>query len=173
MDIVHHPRATTRRAPAEIVDEIPNIDHRFGDGRAEILGIAVCDDHGPPLHTVLAPDSTIVVRISVRAKTNLDRPIVGIIFRDQRGVDFAGSNTDERRLSFAAARWPAKFARWISISTFRRSTRLRSRSRPAVANGTLEHFTICDWIDNAVVLQMSPPEGPHVRPLPLSAAAWK
>jgi hypothetical protein len=37
---------------------------------------------------------------------------------------------------------------------------------PAVANGTLERFGVCDWIDNAVVLQMLPPEGPmygHLR----------
>ena len=31
---------------------------------------------------------------------------------------------------------------------------------PAVANGTLDRFAVCDWIDNAVVLQMTPPEGP-------------
>jgi hypothetical protein len=31
---------------------------------------------------------------------------------------------------------------------------------PAVANGTLERFAFCDAIDNAVVLQMAPPEGP-------------
>src|SRR5436305_3560673 len=30
------------RAP-EIVESIPNIDHRFGDGRAEVIGIAVYD----------------------------------------------------------------------------------------------------------------------------------
>ena len=28
---------------------IPNIDHRYGDGRAEILGIAVLDEQGAPL----------------------------------------------------------------------------------------------------------------------------
>ena len=37
------------RAP-EIVETIPNIDHRYGDGRAEILGIAVLDEQGAPLH---------------------------------------------------------------------------------------------------------------------------
>ena len=30
----------------EVVDTIPNIDHRFGDGRAEIMGIAVLDEQG-------------------------------------------------------------------------------------------------------------------------------
>ena len=79
-------------APPEVVEEIPNIDHRFGDGRAEILGIAVFDESGSKL-TSLQPNSTIVVRISVRAKANLDRPIVGFMFRNHLGVDFAGTNT--------------------------------------------------------------------------------
>ena len=43
--------------------------------------------------SALQPDSTIVVRISVRAKANLDRPIVGFMFRNHLGVDFAGTNT--------------------------------------------------------------------------------
>ena len=33
------------RAP-EVVETIPNVDHRYGDGRAEILGIAVMDEQG-------------------------------------------------------------------------------------------------------------------------------
>ena len=40
---------TPHTAPAEIIEHIPNIDHRFGDGRAEILGIAVCDESGRDL----------------------------------------------------------------------------------------------------------------------------
>ena len=34
-----------------------------------------------------------MVRISARAKANLDRPIVGFMFRNHLGVDFAGTNT--------------------------------------------------------------------------------
>jgi len=31
---------------------------------------------------------------------------------------------------------------------------------PAIADGSLQHYTICDWIDNAVVLQMEPGDAP-------------
>ena len=157
MDIVHHPHETNA-APVEIVDEIPNIDHRFGDGHAEILGIAVCDDSGRKL-SVLPPDSSIVVRVSVRAKSNLDRPIVGIVFRDQRGVDLAGSNTESEGYPL-----PPLMAGDICTVDFHLSIpTLYSTSisfSPAIANGTLERFAVSDWIDNAVVLQMTPPEGP-------------
>ncbi len=93
VDIAAPPARNHARVRLRSWIEIPNIDHRYGDGRAEILGIAVCDDSGRRL-SLLAPDSAIVVRVSVRAKQNLDRPIVGVMFRDQRGVDFAGSNTE-------------------------------------------------------------------------------
>jgi hypothetical protein len=60
-------------APQEIVEDIPNIDHRFGDAKAEIIGINVLDAQGVRA-SLLQPNSTIVVRISVRAKENLDSP---------------------------------------------------------------------------------------------------
>src|SRR5207302_3014656 len=76
----------------EIVETIPNIDHRFGDGRAEVIGIAVLDEHGRPVH-LLEPDSKIVVRISVRAAAEIAQPNIGFMMRNHLGVDFAGTNT--------------------------------------------------------------------------------
>src|SRR5579864_7262210 len=84
------PRAASH-AP-EIVERIPNIDHRFGDGRAEVLGIAVLDERGGPLE-LLEPSSQMVVRISVRAKAEIAQPNVGFMMRNHLGVDFAGTNS--------------------------------------------------------------------------------
>ncbi len=149
LDIVQHAHQASA-APAEIINEIPNIDYRYGDGQAEILGIAVCDDSGRRL-SALAPDSAIVVRISVRAKNNLDRPIVGITFRDQRGVDLAGSNTEseDHPLSPLLAGEVCTVDFHLNIPTLYSTSISFS---PAVVNGTLERFNVCDWIDNAVVL---------------------
>jgi ABC-type polysaccharide/polyol phosphate transport system ATPase subunit len=143
----HHP-------PAEIVEEIPNIDHRFGDGRAHILGITVCDGSGRKL-SALSPNSTIVVRISVRAKANLDRPIVGFMFRNHLGVDFAGTNTarEGHTLPPMAAGETCTVDFYIDLPCLYASNFSFS---PAIADGTLEHYAICDWIDNAVVLHMDP-----------------
>jgi ABC-type polysaccharide/polyol phosphate transport system ATPase subunit len=144
--------ARSLQAPEEIIEEIPNVDHRFGDGKAEIIGITVLDAEGSRVSS-LKPDSTIVVRISVRAKGNLDRPIVGFMFRNHLGVDFAGTNTARERQDLAPMiagdvctvdfylDLPALYASSFSFS-------------PAIANGSLEHYSMCDWIDNAVVLQM-------------------
>jgi lipopolysaccharide transport system ATP-binding protein len=89
------------RAP-EIVETIPNIDHRFGDGRAEILGIAVLDEQGRPLQ-LLEPNSRIVVRISARARESLPMPMVGFMLRNQLGMDFSGTNTAREGIAIAAA----------------------------------------------------------------------
>jgi energy-coupling factor transporter ATP-binding protein EcfA2 len=145
-------------APEEIVEGIPNIDHRFGDGKAEVIGIAVMDQEGKRIPS-LQPNSTIVVRITVRAKSNLDRPIVGFMFRNHLGVDFAGTNTAREGYPLPPLLMgdlctvdfyvdlPALYASLFSFS-------------PAIADGTLEHYSTCDWIDNAVVLSMDRADAP-------------
>ena len=144
------------RAP-EIVETIPNIDHRFGDGarrslasRFSILRAAtsICSNRL----------SAIVVRISVRAHEDITLPIVGFIMRNHMGLDFAGTNT--AREGFRASshggrrhlhgRLPSSASRALSFVVFFLA---RDRRRHAHA------YTTCDWIDNAIVLQMSPAEG--------------
>ncbi len=147
----------TTTAP-EVVTEIPNVDHRFGDGRAEILGIQVLDPNGY-LIALLEPSSSIVVRISVRAKAHLRLPIVGFMLRNHLGMDFAGTNTtreghqlpplnegDITTVDFHLE-LPALYASTFSFS-------------PAIADGTLDHYAIADWVDNAIALQMSRTDAP-------------
>lgn len=152
------PEAFERSQPEEIVEGIPNIDHRFGDGKAEVIGIAVLNTEGERI-TVLQPGSTVVVRISVRAKANLDRPIVGFIFRNHLGVDFAGTNTARERVDLP----PLLMGDVCTVDFYIDLPMLYAGSfsfSPAIANGTLEHYTMCDWIDNALVLQIEKSEAP-------------
>jgi lipopolysaccharide transport system ATP-binding protein len=149
---VHVPPDRQTSRPEEIVEGIPNIDHRFGDGKAEIIGIAVFDTDGNRLGS-LQPGTTIVVRISVRAKANLDSPIVGFMFRNHLGVDFAGTNTARERRDLP----PLYIGEFCTVDFYIDLPVLYATSfsfSPAIANGTLEHYSTCDWIDNAVVLQM-------------------
>lgn len=141
-----------RMQPEEIVTTIPNIDHRFGDGKAEILGIAVVKPDGSRAGT-LEPGSTAIVRISVKAKANLDSPIVGFMFRNHLGVDFAGTNTTRERADLP----PMMIGDICTVDFYLDLPQLYASTfsfSPAVANGTLEHYSTCDWIDNAVVLHM-------------------
>jgi len=141
----------------EVVTTIPNIDHRYGDKRAEVIGIAILDEYGDPIH-LLSPCSRVVVRISVKANEDLDLPIVGFMLRNHLGIDFAGTNTAREGHQLAPMAegdittvdfhvdLPELYPSFFSFS-------------PAIADGTLHHYKNCDWIDNAVTLQMGHSEG--------------
>jgi ABC-type polysaccharide/polyol phosphate transport system ATPase subunit len=142
----------------ELITRLPNVDHRFGDGRAQVLGIAVTDAAGVNL-PVLEPNSSAVVRISVRAKDRVELPIVGFMLRNHLGVDFAGTNTAREGHELP----PMEAGDTITVDFHLELPLLYASTfsfSPAIANGTLHHYAICDWVDNAIVLQMMPAEGP-------------
>lgn len=144
------------RAP-EIVDSIPNVDHRFGDGRAEVIGIAILDTGGQPLY-ILDPSSTIVVRISVRANEPIMLPIVGFMLRNHIGLDFAGANTAREAFDLP----PMSAGDIYTVDFHLQLPELYPSAfsfSPAIADGTLHSYRTCDWVDNAIVLQMGPGEG--------------
>ena len=143
--------------PIEVVDTIPNIDHRHGDGRAEIIGIAIVDTEGHPLG-LLQPQSKMIVRISVQAKEHVPMPIVGFMMRNHLGIDFAGTNTSREEYELPAMR-PADI---YTVDFHLDLPELYPGSfsfSPAIADGTLVSYRMCDWIDNAITLQMSHGEG--------------
>ncbi len=146
------PKVSGPRVAPEIVEHIPNVDHRHGDGRAEVLGIAVLDAAGRPLH-MLSPGSRIIVRISVRAREALALPNVGFMLRNHLGIDFAGTNTTREGFDLPPMApgdintvdfhidLPELYPAFFSFS-------------PAIADGPLHAYKMCDWIDNAITLQM-------------------
>ena len=140
------------RAP-EIVETIPNIDHRYGDGRARVIGIAMLNEQGEPLHQI-EPATRIVVRISVRAEEHVAAPNVGFMLRNHLGVDFSGTNTirEGHRLQ------PMGPGDIYTVDFHLELPELYPASfsfSPAIADGDLTEYQMCDWIDNALVLQMS------------------
>jgi ABC-type multidrug transport system ATPase subunit len=145
------PRGPGVRAP-EVVEHIPNIDHRYGDGRAEILGIAVLDAQGDPVQ-LLEPSQRITVRISVRARAEVSQPIVGFMMRNHLGIDFSGTNTAREGYDL-----PMMMPDDICTVDFHlEMPELYPASfsfSPAIADGTLLGYQMCDWIDNAIALQM-------------------
>jgi hypothetical protein len=152
------PRITTLGAPPEIVTRIPNIDHRHGDGRAEILGIALFDDQGRPA-SLLQPGSRVVVRISARAHGELASPNVGFMLRNHMGIDFAGTNTLREGTELASMRAGDTYTVDFHVDLPDLYPAHFSFS-PAIADGTLLNYRICDWIDNAITVQMGHTDGP-------------
>jgi ABC-type polysaccharide/polyol phosphate transport system ATPase subunit len=137
-------------APESIIG-IPNVDRRFGNKRAEILGVAITDTRGD-WKTMLTPGGAFVLRATVEAKDNLESPIVGFIIRNHLGVDLAASNTHREGMPLATMSkghrvtvdfhielplvYPAPYSFTVAIS-----------------DGDLDSFSMCDWVENAISLE--------------------
>jgi lipopolysaccharide transport system ATP-binding protein len=117
----------------------------------------VVDPEGRALG-LLQPDSKIVVRISVRANETLAMPIVGFMMRNHLGIDFAGTNTLREEYELSAMRPGDIYTVDFHLDIPELYPGSFSFS-PAIAEGTLMSYSMCDWIDNAITLQMSHGDG--------------
>lgn len=128
---------------------IPNVDQRHGDGSARILGLAILNEFGDPLH-LMQPNSRLIVRITLRAEQALGQPSAGFVLRNHLGIDFAETSTtleplapgDTRTLDFLVT-MPQFYPGAFSFS-------------PWIKNAA----QTTDWIDNAQTLQMAKGDGP-------------
>jgi lipopolysaccharide transport system ATP-binding protein len=133
--------------PKEIIAWLPAVIRRHGDGRGEILGIQVCDDRGRPLDSVRTP-SSIIVRISARARHELPLPIIGVLLRVQ-GSDFTGTNTSREEFQLP----PMLPGDTYTVDFHLKLPELsaaRFTLTPAIADGTLVEFQLCDMVEDAL-----------------------
>lgn len=145
------PEETARVVAPEVVTRIPHTDGRHGSGTAEILGIAVLSDSGEELH-LLPQKASIIVRISVRARQQIAMPIVGYLLRNHLGVEFAGTNTalEEVELPSFSPGDVYTIDFHLELPEFYPG---HFSFTPAISNGTVDSYEVCDWIDNAITLQ--------------------
>lgn len=152
----------TRRAsePAEAqpptpspTQHLPNVDHRFGDGRARITGIALLDEAGEPI-ALLQPSSRLIVRIAARADSHIRRPIAGFVLRNHLGIDFSGTDTSREGIQLPELKPGEILAVDFHMNLPELYPAIFSFS-PAVADGVFEPSAMCDWIDNAITVQMA------------------
>jgi len=140
-------------AAPPLLQSIPNIDHRHGNGRAEILGIAVLNEFGEPLH-YMTPGARVEVRVSFRAAAVLPDPVAGFVLRNHLGIDFAESDTasEGQPVGPLRAGEPCMVCFRVEIPEFYP----HSFSYSAFVRDSGE---VCDWIDNAVTVPMGRGEG--------------
>ena len=137
---------------APVARSIPNIDNRFGNGAARILGVELMDASRRPAREIRG-GSTVVLRVSVEFLQDVERPILGYTLRDRFGIDISASNT-----TYAGAALPAARKGQIYTSDFEIDMpQIAAGSysiAPAVADGGLQRHDMCDWIDNALVFTL-------------------
>ncbi len=120
--------AGNRVCAPEVVENIPNIDHRYGDGRARIIGIAILNEQGEALHQI-DPSTRIVVRISVRAEEHVAMPNVGFQCCAINSGWISPAPTRFAKASSCSPCSPAMSIPWISIWNCRNCTPRPSPSR--------------------------------------------
>lgn len=135
--------------------DLPHQDHRYGDGHARLAGVAVRDAEGKRLDA-LCPGQRARVVVTATALARLASPIVGFTLRNRLGDIVTATNSqleglllppleagDQVSVEFALE-WPPLASGPISVS-------------PAIADGSIEAHRMCDWIDNALVLNSQNP----------------
>jgi lipopolysaccharide transport system ATP-binding protein len=145
------PEETLAKIPA-FLTAIPNSDHRYGNGKALIRGIGVFGSDGDPLISV-EQGERLCMRISVEFLQDVERPNVGFMLRNRLGQDITATN-----LMFEGERIPPGRAGELLSVDFIFDLPLFQGAyyhvSPAVADGTLQQYEICDWIDNACAFEV-------------------
>jgi ABC-type polysaccharide/polyol phosphate transport system ATPase subunit len=145
--------------PDEVLEKIPkfvttvfNVDHRYGNGKAKIGGIGVFGREGNMASGVEQGDR-ICIRISVEFLSDVAQPNIGFMMRNRLGQDVAGTN-----LLYEGVRLPAAGAGdRISADFILDLPFLQSgfyHFAPAIADGTLDQYEMCDWLDNACAIEV-------------------
>ena len=143
--------AIINASPGEmpIVRTIPNIDHRFGNTEASVLGVELYNANGHATREVFGGQKA-MIRISVQYNCDIEQPIIGYTLRDRMGIEISASNT-----SFIDRCLPSAKSGQIMTSEFLIDLpHLAAGSysiSPAVAKGNVLMHDMCDWIDNALV----------------------
>ncbi|MGH9339354.1 MAG: ABC transporter ATP-binding protein [Acidobacteriota bacterium] len=137
----------------EMVDSIPYIHNRYGNGGAELVGVLLCSADRRALNEARAGEEVRLL-ISARFHQSIQHPIIGFTIRDRLGVEITSSNTsyEERYLP------PVGSGDVVTVGFLIRIPSVRPGSysiSPAVAAGNVWEHTIEDWIDNAYIFEVA------------------
>ena len=95
----------------------------------------------------------VTLRISAVAKADVAMPNIGFMLRNHMGLDFAGTNTTREGHQLP----PMRNGDRVTVDFYIDLPDLYPSAfsfSPAIADGTLHSYTMCDWIDNAITLQI-------------------
>jgi len=135
-----------------VVRTLPNVDDRWGNGDATVLGIQLLDETGRVPENLYHGDM-LTVRVSVRFNRSVEQPIIGIIMRNRLGEEISGNNTSVENFELPIAK-----AHQIYTVDFHLHLPVLQPGNysftPAVSNGTHLDFVVCDLVENAMSLTL-------------------
>ena len=136
-------------SPAHVTPIAPGTPHN-GDGRAEVIGIELLNEHTRPIRQLTAPGK-LVVRVQVHSRQAIRQPIIGVLLRTATGIDLAGANTARANLPVSplAAGEIRTLDFHFDLPELAPGTYTLT---PAIADGDLGEYAICDMAQNAATL---------------------
>ncbi len=136
------------------IDNLPACDGRTGDGRARIRGFMLLDRFGRKA-AHLSPGASYTARTSFEALASLARPQAGLLVRNHLGIAFCGATSSQRRSAIRplepGERCTVDFE--FTLPEFYPGFFSFSPS-VAEAQGSASEAVTCDWLENALTLQM-------------------
>jgi len=136
----------------KFVTTVFNVDHRYGNAKARVQGIGVFGRDGYPVRGVEQGDR-ICIRISVEFLSDVEQPNIGFMMRNRLGQDLAGTNLLYEGFQLSCARAGDR----LSTDFIMDLPYLHAGSyhfSPAVADGNLDQYEMCDWIENAYAIDV-------------------
>lgn len=127
--------------------------HRYGDGRATIVDAALIVPQGHASQAWHAEDR-VALKIDFRVNGAILLPIAGFLVRNAKGETIFGSNTARENYpvpSMAAGEDYHVEFHWTSPALAPGPYAISV----AVADGTIENFRVCDYIEDAVPMHMA------------------
>ena len=134
------------------VTHLPNIDHRYGNGKAQVRGIGIYGAAGDPVSGVAQGDR-LCIRISVEFHEDIAQPNVGFMLRNRLGEDVTGTNVLHEGMRLP----PAHAGGRLSVDFIMDLPFLQQGFyyfSPAAADGGLDEYEVCDWVDNACAVEV-------------------
>jgi lipopolysaccharide transport system ATP-binding protein len=124
--------------------------HRYGNRHAVITGTELRMAAGGPVRHWIAKAS-VVLRLSFEVRHSLPSPIAGFLIRNAKGETIFGSNTT--RENYPLPRMTPGDVHTVDFHwNMPPLTSGKYFVSVAVSEGTLEQFTVCDYVEDAIVV---------------------
>ncbi len=138
-------------------EPIERFDERFGNGGARITGFELRDAEGHSAATI-RPGEPAELVVSVSATATVETPLIGFTMRNRLGDVVTATNTELEGMALPSMLegdtldvafrlpWPALAGGSVSLS-------------PAIADGCIAAHSMCDWVENALVVEVENEKG--------------
>jgi len=149
LDAYNHNIAEKFREWGETLSEGMRTSSRRGDGRAEIVSITALG-HSGAATTVWRGGESVSVRVTVRFRSAVENPVIGIMIRTRIGFEVYGTNTQAERVPIG----PCAAGDMVSV-IFSFTCRLCPQGYTITSASHDADGTAHDWLDDAIAVSVT------------------